>query len=279
MFQRPEKTYSFNPALIDGILRDNANPLNRIVEIIPENSRVLDIGAGSGILALLLRKQKSRVWLCGIEPNTSAAELARPNYDVFHIGFAQSFENEISSGDFDFIVLADVLEHLNDPLEFLQWLNRIIGEQTKFILSVPNIAFGSVRLSLLNGSFNYVDSGILERTHLRFFTLSTLSELIEKSGLHIEDLSFLCRDFLSTEAITSGHLAFFSYLKLLRDPLASTYQFLLMVQKMPCRTTTRFYGDQTSFSLLAYLKSMRGALSLLRKIRGVHSLETTNTHD
>jgi len=93
--------------------------------------------------------------------------------------------------EYDFVVLADVIEHVADPLEFLKQLRTIVSLNTKILISVPNIAFGAIRIELLNGIFDYVDSGIRERTHLRFFTLKTIYELVNELGMNLERIYFL----------------------------------------------------------------------------------------
>ena len=93
--------------------------------------------------------------------------------------FAHSVEEFLSSNhgaiNYDFVVMADVIEHLARPDKVLAEFRRRIAPSTKVCVSTPNVAFVSVRIALLNGVFDDVDSGILERTHLRFFTLGVAS--------------------------------------------------------------------------------------------------------
>ncbi|WP_378950572.1 class I SAM-dependent methyltransferase [Pelosinus sp. sgz500959] len=244
MFKRLDQTYSYNQQMVMNVLQDEPNPLNRISKIIPDGSKVLDIGAGAGLLAHVLHAEHKNLIIDGIEPNQRAAQLAwdSKRYRKFHIGFAQDVIHEIAQEEYDFIVLADVIEHIDDPLLFLTELLKGISLKTKIIISVPNIAFGAIRIALLHGNFEYVDSGILEQTHLRFFTLQTLQQLIHNLDMTIEKLYFLQRDINKSEINIKKynlHPAFIS--QLLQDPLASTYQFLTMLTKEKVETETRYF--------------------------------------
>jgi hypothetical protein len=95
---------------------------------------------------------------------------------------------------FDVILAGDFLEHLAHPLELLQKLKRYVSEGGYVVASVPNIAHGSVRLSLLQGKFEYKDIGILDRTHLRFFTLESILRLFCDAGFAIVDVQRVRQD-------------------------------------------------------------------------------------
>ena len=232
MFSRQNETYAVDPNLLSHIFSDEANPLNRIAKIIPEKAKVLDIGAGNGLLANVLLHSHAEVVVDGIEPSAHAAKLASQYYRNFYTGYAQDFFPEIQRENYDYIILADVIEHMPDPLIFLQLLYKHTGASTKIVISTPNVAFGAVRVALMNGEFRYVDSGLLERTHLRFFTRETLLEMCKKSGFHTEKFYFLYRDMMSCEIKIFPNLKNFIYLLLLaRDELAHTYQFLLVLDK------------------------------------------------
>jgi 2-polyprenyl-3-methyl-5-hydroxy-6-metoxy-1,4-benzoquinol methylase len=146
--------------------------------------RVLDVGCGGGFLAMHLSRKGAIV--TGIERNAEAAALARSHC-------ARVIEGDIAAGDplepderFDVIVCADVLEHVAAPDRVLGRLARHLGIDGCFLISLPNIAHYKIRLRLLAGRFDYEDAGILDRTHLRFFTRSTALAMIEARGLRPE---------------------------------------------------------------------------------------------
>jgi SAM-dependent methyltransferase len=91
-------------------------------------------------------------------------------------------------GAFDAIVYGDVLEHLSDPLPVLIALNRSLAAGGRIVVSVPNVAHLWVRLSLLLGRWDYADRGILDRTHVRFFTRQSFTRFLGDAGLDIEEL-------------------------------------------------------------------------------------------
>jgi 2-polyprenyl-3-methyl-5-hydroxy-6-metoxy-1,4-benzoquinol methylase len=229
VFERPVATFDLDPRVIGWILADDANPLNQIAHTISAGSTVLDIGAGNGILPKLLEALGKSVSIDAIEPDPVARELARPLYRQCFDQDLESFlenQNRISSR-YDFIVMADVLEHLANPEPSLKTILRLLTPSGKLLLSTPNIAFASIRLALLSGRFDYTDSGILERTHLRFYTRATLLRLFQESGLHVAAELHCLRNPFSMEIVLDD-LWFPPALlwQINRDPLSRVYQFV-----------------------------------------------------
>ncbi|MBV9742465.1 MAG: class I SAM-dependent methyltransferase, partial [Acidobacteriia bacterium] len=91
----------------------------------------------------------------------------------------------LEGGPFDFVLMLDVLEHLRRPERILSQAARALKDNGRIVVSVPNVANITVRLMLLFGRFNYKERGILDRTHLRFYTHKTASRLVEDSGYEI----------------------------------------------------------------------------------------------
>jgi len=231
MFNRPDDTYKISKSTLDGVLNDSAGPLCNIVEDIPEGSTVLDIGAGNGLLAMLFKYKKKNVVMDGVEPSKAAAKIAKKSYRNFYVGYFQEFLKDLRNNSYDYIVLADVVEHTQDPVAFLEDISKVMSKGTKVILSTPNVAFGSVRLSLLAGKFVYVDSGLLEKTHIRFFTKETLEQTVRGAGLGVEKIVYLQRRFDRTEIPISLKKNILNSLRLTKDELASTYQFYIILSK------------------------------------------------
>lgn len=142
--------------------------------------RILDVGSADGYLGAILKAQGHRV--VGLERDPMLAACARQHYDEFHVADIESFDFPWRE-EFDCIVFADVLEHLRDPGAVLRRARPALKNRGEFIISMPNVANFTVRLSLLFGRFKYAQRGILDRTHLRFFTLASLRRLVEHSGL------------------------------------------------------------------------------------------------
>lgn len=151
---------------------------------IPHKAKVLDVGCATGLLGNKLREEKSVSFVAGIENDLKMAEAAKNNYNKLVNINLEEFENlPFEKGYFDVIVCADVLEHLHNPVRAMVKLSDYLSRDGFFLISVPNIAFISVRLQLLFGKFDYTSGGILDETHLRFFTKKTLDSLLKKANL------------------------------------------------------------------------------------------------
>ncbi len=147
--------------------------------------RALDVGAADGFLAELLTRQGWQVTALERDPAQAAKARGRC-HEVIVADLDQAAPR--LQGFFDAIVYGDVLEHLNDPLPVLVALDRALAGGGRVIVSVPNVAHLWVRLSLALGRWNYADRGILDRTHLRFFTKRSFAALLRDAGLSVEEL-------------------------------------------------------------------------------------------
>jgi len=147
--------------------------------------RILDVGTAEGYLGAVLKHQGHH--LVGVENNPSLADRARCHYETLHQADIESFEFPYLE-EFDVIIFADVLEHLRDPETVLRRALPALRPAGQVIISVPNIANIAVRLSLLFGHFDYANRGILDRTHIRFFTLASLRRLVGNCGFRIVGL-------------------------------------------------------------------------------------------
>jgi 2-polyprenyl-3-methyl-5-hydroxy-6-metoxy-1,4-benzoquinol methylase len=147
--------------------------------------RALDVGAADGFLAELLTRQGWQVTALERDPAQAAKARGRC-HEVIVADLDQAAPR--LQGRFDAIVYGDVLEHLNDPLPVLVALDRALAADGRVIVSVPNVAHLWVRFSLALGRWDYVDRGILDRTHLRFFTKRSFTALLRDAGLSVEEL-------------------------------------------------------------------------------------------
>lgn len=148
--------------------------------------RILDVGCAAGYLGKILREKGH--YVAGIEADAAAAKKARAYYDVFHLADLETFAFPYR-GEFDYILFADILEHLRDPAAVLRRSLPSLKKTGKIIISVPNVANWIIRLSLLFGNFDSADRGILDRTHLHFFTLRTLKQMMSEVSCHVLDVT------------------------------------------------------------------------------------------
>jgi 2-polyprenyl-3-methyl-5-hydroxy-6-metoxy-1,4-benzoquinol methylase len=149
---------------------------------LPQGSNILDVGTASGMVGRACAGNGFSLY--GLEPNPVCARQARPYYDKFSNTSLENANDAFLSGH-DVVVCADVLEHLVDPTFALLRLVSLQPFGARFLISVPNIANLWVRLNLLFGRFEYTERGILDRTHLRFFTRHSFLKLIKTANLEI----------------------------------------------------------------------------------------------
>lgn len=153
--------------------------------MVPEMSKVLDVGCHTGIMGEILRRKKSCV-VTGLESDPAAADAARKRLtEVLEIDVEESDWQKNINDRFDVILFGDVLEHTRNPELILSASKQLLKSGGKVIVSLPNIANLRIRLGLLRGRFDYADSGILDRTHLRFYTKSSATKFLTDSGLRI----------------------------------------------------------------------------------------------
>lgn len=144
--------------------------------------RLLDVGCARGHLAGLLM---SRGWdVTGIEADASdAAEARSRGVKVIETTAEVAFAD--ITDKFEAMVFADVLEHMADPLKVLRMALEHLQPDGRVIISIPNVAHLTVRAQILLGRFNYADRGIMDRTHLRFFTRKTLMGMMNDAGFKV----------------------------------------------------------------------------------------------
>ena len=160
----------------------------RIPRLVAEGSKVLDVGCATGKLLEYLKDNK-RCQVFGVEVDRDMAEEANKRCGNVSCVNIEECENLLfEKGEFDIIIFADVLEHLKRPDEVLKRILPHLKDGGYFLFSVPNVAFITVRLGLLFGKFEYAEYGVLDKTHLRFFTLKAVRKLIEERGLKITHL-------------------------------------------------------------------------------------------
>jgi 2-polyprenyl-3-methyl-5-hydroxy-6-metoxy-1,4-benzoquinol methylase len=143
----------------------------------------LDIGCAAGVFGEALLGT-GLVDVCdGVEPHGEAARLAEARLRRVWHGSLDAVSGEIPWRHYDLVVFADVLEHLTDPWAALRRLRDAVAPGCRLLVSVPNIRHYKVSLPLLcRGEFRYEDSGIMDRTHLHFFTRASLEETLHECG-------------------------------------------------------------------------------------------------
>jgi 2-polyprenyl-3-methyl-5-hydroxy-6-metoxy-1,4-benzoquinol methylase len=155
---------------------------------------ILEVGCGRGAtgrLALKLGKTKRFV---GIELMPEAAQTARQYLSQVEVGNAETMDLDKLNGPFSAILCSEVLEHLHDPWAMVRRLIPHLKSGGVIIASSPNIASKGVIMGLLRGNFDYTEFGIMDRTHLRWFTPASYRQMFEEAGLVIESVSGVRRE-------------------------------------------------------------------------------------
>lgn len=158
--------------------------ISSFLEKLPSDTRVLDIGCAKGVIGKLC--YNNNLVFRGIEENSEWAKTAKPYYEEIFQGRIENATNEFLQ-NYDVIILADVMEHIPNSEEIISRIINLQKKECVFIISVPNIANIWVRLNLLFGKFDYNERGILDKTHVRFFTYKSLIKYLTVSGLKVEN--------------------------------------------------------------------------------------------
>ena len=158
--------------------------LDLIRRHVPRGGTLLDLGAAGGELGWALRDHFDR--RIGFEYNVDCIGALRDRFDAVAVADLEKLRRLPMSASA--IVLADVIEHLRAPSELLRVVGDTLAPGGHLFVSVPNIANITVRLGLLLGIFEYRDRGILDHTHLRFYTMRTIRREIESAGFNIEEI-------------------------------------------------------------------------------------------
>jgi 2-polyprenyl-3-methyl-5-hydroxy-6-metoxy-1,4-benzoquinol methylase len=160
--------------------------VNRFIE---DGREILEFGSAAGYFTRFLKQERGAT-VDIVELDSRCAGQAAAYARRCCVGDIEQYDwqGAFSGEQYDYILFADVLEHLRDPWHVLKASAGMLKPGGRIVVSVPNIAHAQILASLYNNDFSYADVGIMDRTHLRFFTADTLRQMIEESGLAVSDL-------------------------------------------------------------------------------------------
>lgn len=199
-----------------------------ILQYVPDRAlKILEVGCGEGKFAQNLITENREIW--GVELNTKAAETASSFlYRVFDGPIEQNIDN-LPDNYFDLIIFNDVLEHLIDPSSVLEQIRQKLKTNGEILASIPNLRFAKVTYNLIfKKDFTYTEFGILDSTHLRFFTIKTMKNLFENTGYKVKLLQGLNR---SPSKFSFIYMLFFSLITLSNNSDMLYPQFLILAKK------------------------------------------------
>ncbi|MCY7354924.1 MAG: class I SAM-dependent methyltransferase [Lysobacter sp.] len=175
-------------ATIDLVNRNNSHSLlhELVVELEEPGMSLLEVGCSSGYLGSTLVAKGHHV--TGVEPDKAASEAARLVLNEVFNGDIDAFFDANPGRRFDAIILGDVLEHLVAPEAALRRCLEHLDADGAIVISLPCVTHGSIRAMLLEGRWEYAELGLLDRTHLRFFSRNGVAELMTHAGLEIDRL-------------------------------------------------------------------------------------------
>jgi 2-polyprenyl-3-methyl-5-hydroxy-6-metoxy-1,4-benzoquinol methylase len=204
--------------------------------LIPNGTnKILDVGCGEGILGRrLLEKGASEV--VGIEFFPDACERAEKNMTGVICGDIEKIDLPFDEGYFDCLIVADILEHLKDPLSTLKKLRKHLSDSGVVVASIPNVRYHGIINMLVEGHWKYEDHGILDKTHLRFFTRKEIERLFTEAGFEITGITAnIDPAYNSLKYPLSGEISFgrVSLVGLTPEELKDlfVFQYLLKAQK------------------------------------------------
>lgn len=182
----------FEPKKVVETYKFNSSPYGshmKIIDLVGEKKKVLDVGCATGYLDEYLKKNSC--YVAGIEIDEEAAKIARNFCDEVIVGDVEEIEElDYPKAFFDVIIYADILEHIKRPDILLIKFRDYLAPNGYVVASIPNVARFSTRLRLLFGKFKYKDAGIIDKTHLRFFTLKTTKHLFENALYKVEKIDY-----------------------------------------------------------------------------------------
>jgi len=196
---------------------------------IPSNSIVLDVGSACGDFGAFLHRNKN-CEMHGMEFSSESIAVAKETgaYSTINRVDLNSFESAAFENywkSFDVIVLLDVLEHVAQPNKAFYALKTFLREGGFFVISLPNVAFGDVKLQLLNDDFSYTETGILDETHLKFFTFKSIADFFSRQGVRILDCSVVVADVAGAHRVPSRVRSY-----VLKDPHSFVYQYVMKAE-------------------------------------------------
>ncbi|WP_218080252.1 class I SAM-dependent methyltransferase [Anthocerotibacter panamensis] len=215
--------------------------INPLFQLDIQAKRVLEIGCSAGATGKHLKEKMGIEHYVGIEMFEEAAQLARAVLDEVHIADIEktSFSDlGFREEDFDLLVALDVLEHLYDPWEILVSMSLLVKSGGYVVLSIPNAQNISVIANLAHGQWKYESAGLLDVTHIRFFTLTEIQELVTGAGLEVAHININFNPSINISEVQENDNSF-NFGKLTMSNLTKeeifrlfAYQYIIIARKL-----------------------------------------------
>lgn len=207
--------------------------LSVLATMVAPGSRVLDLGTGSGALGRVLREQR-QCRVDGVTLSPAERDEAADAYDRLEIADLEdpAWPDRFDEAAYDCVVCADVLEHLREPERVLRACRQLLRPGGWLLASVPNVGYAGMVVGLMHGDWRYGPEGLLDRTHLRFFTRRSFERLLHGEGWRVERIEPIELSWYYTEFHTPFDLlppAVARYVS--AQPDASAYQLVFAARR------------------------------------------------
>lgn len=240
--------------------------IDNIKESCNKDLNILEIGCGTGATLLEIKSRYKNANVYGIEINENVCEITKNNCDLI-VGNIENMELPYQNNFFDYIILGDVLEHLNDPWKVLKNIKKYLKNEGVLIASIPNIMHVSVLKELIKGNFEYTNSGILDKTHLRFFTLREIQKLFESNNFCIKNVQAVNTILLDEEE------KFIDYMcNLYGEGLREQYKAYQYIIKVGKSIDYSKYDNEEMIKLKYYLMRIDNNLDIENSIKYIFGL-------
>lgn len=243
-------------------------------------TRILDLGSGPGIVASHLQRHDGRTVTCldADETHLAAARERGVERTILADLSSPSWPDQLVDEQFDVIVLADVLEHLVDPERVLAAIRdrQLLADGGFLVVSIPNASHEVIVLGLLAGRFQYSDTGLLDRTHLRWFTRDSFQAMVEEQGFTVTRIARTIRTLAQTPyrdlapdlpTELSDQLAKHASLE------TRTYQYVMRVDPLSAATRLRLMEEQAASDRAERDEEIRQLTAELVMVREQHAKE------
>jgi 2-polyprenyl-3-methyl-5-hydroxy-6-metoxy-1,4-benzoquinol methylase len=218
----------------DNMPPDLRSAIGWLYDEVKPGSTFLDFGCATGYFGSLLKKNKN-CKVDGVEISDDIKQARKVLDTVYSFDIDGEWPDEIFKKKYKYVFYGDVLEHLKDPEEALRKTLKILDKNGIVFVSTPNIAHISTRLELLQGNFEYESMGILDSTHLKYFTLRSFSAIANNAGYSIHSLDYTTNDYpkeviqkiLDNVGLTANE----KFWKMTQTLEARTFQFKFMLKK------------------------------------------------
>jgi len=257
-----------------------------VVQLVGKGKSVLELGAASGHVTRVLVSNGNRVTAVESDGASSESLSAVATEVLIRDLDWLSLSEDLRGRTFDVIVASDVLEHTKRPELVLAQLHSLLAPNGFVIVSLPHIAHGDVRLALLSGQFPYSDRGLLDKTHLRFFTRTTILELFSSAGFKIDELYGTTAPLGTTElGVDLSNFTTEVLQAVHQAPDSDVYQFVVKATpvEMPNRSLLDEIGPKTHEAsredLLFELSAVYSILHTTRNQLRVQELQLSEAHN